>query len=131
MAETWHPTPTPPALLLAARELRRTMTDAERRLWRCLRGKQLAGYRFRKQHPIDRFVLDFYCPAARLAIELDGGQHHTDAGRESDATRTAWLENRGIRVLRFWNDDVLQNTDSVVQTIWDVLHQNAPSGAPR
>src|SRR5690349_18622943 len=99
------------------------MTGAERRLWQGLRGKQLAGYRFRKQHPVDRFILDFYCPAARLAIELDGGQHNTDAGRESDATRTAWLEYRGIRVLRFWNHDVLRNTDNVMQTIWNTLHE--------
>jgi hypothetical protein len=62
----WEPTPVPPALLQAARDLRQHMTDAEQRLWHCLRGKQLDGFRFRKQHPIARFVLDFYCPAVKL-----------------------------------------------------------------
>src|SRR5215470_4883825 len=73
----WAPTPLPPALLQAARDLRQHMTDAEQCLWQCLRGKQLDGFRFRRQHPIARFVLDFYCPTARLAIEIDGGQHNT------------------------------------------------------
>ena len=68
------------------------MTDAEQCLWQCLRGKQLDGFRFRKQHPIARFVLDFYCPAARLAIEIDGGQHNTSPGRASDEERTRCLK---------------------------------------
>src|SRR5215510_6560420 len=73
----WTPTPVPPALLQAARDLRPHTTDAEQCLWQCLRGKQLDGFRFRKQHPIAHFVLDFYCPVANLAIEIDGGQHNT------------------------------------------------------
>ncbi|MFM2058722.1 MAG: hypothetical protein RLY71_3107, partial [Pseudomonadota bacterium] len=74
-AATWRPIPVPPALLLAARHLRREMTDVERLLWRCLRSRQMGGFKFRKQHPLQRFVLDFYCASARLAIELDGSQH--------------------------------------------------------
>jgi very-short-patch-repair endonuclease len=103
----WEPTPVPPALLQAARDLRQHMTDAEQCLWHCLRGKQLDGFRFRKQHPIARFVLDFYCPAAKLAIEIDGGQHNTAPGCASDAERTHYLKARGIRVLRFWNHEVI------------------------
>ncbi|MGH8479582.1 MAG: endonuclease domain-containing protein [Gammaproteobacteria bacterium] len=91
----WHPTPVPPALLQAARDLRRHMSDAEQFLWQCLRGKQLDGFRFRKQHPIERFVVDFYCPFVRLAIEIDGGQHNTSAGRANDEERTRFLEAHG------------------------------------
>src|SRR5437870_824965 len=83
-AAPWQPTPVPPALLRAARDLRAHMTTAEHSLWRCLRGKQLGGHRFRRQHPISQYVLDLYCPAARLAVEVDGGQHGTDVGRERD-----------------------------------------------
>jgi putative DNA methylase len=109
-------------LLQAARDLRKTMTDAEQLLWQCLRGKQLDGFKFRRQHPIDRFVLDFYCPAARLAVELDGSQHNTEQGRAADAERTAWLNARGIRVLRFWNSEVFSNLEGVLTAIWEALH---------
>ena len=118
----WAPTPVPPALLQAARDLRQHMTDAEQRLWHCLRGKQLDGFRFRKQHPIARFVLDFYCSAAKLAIEIDGGQHNTAPERASDEERTRYLKARGIRVLRFWNHEVLQELPGVLERIWEALH---------
>src|SRR5262245_20580521 len=118
----WAPTQVPPALLQAARDLRQHMTDAEQCLWRCLRGKQLDGFRFRKQHPIAHFVLDFYCPAVRLAIELDGAQHNTSPGRASDDERTRYLNVRGIRVLRFWNHEVVQDLPGVLQRVWDALH---------
>ena len=98
------------------------MTDAEQCLWQCLRGKQLDGFRFRKQHPIARFVLDFYCPAARLAIEIDGAQHNIALGHASDEERTRCLKARGIRVLRFWNHEVLQDLPGVLERIWEVLH---------
>ena len=126
---TWAPTPVPPALLQAARDLRQHMTDAEQCLWQCLRGKQLDGFRFRKQHPIEGFVLDFYCPAVRLAIEIDGGQHNTSPGRASDDKRTHWLNAHGIRVLRFWNHEVLQDLPGVLERIWEVLHL-PPSSPP-
>jgi len=98
------------------------MTDAEQCLWHCLRGKQLDGFRFRKQHPIARFVLDFYCPTVQLAIEIDGAQHNTSPGRVSDEERTHFLTAHGIRVLRFWNHEVLQDLPGVLQRVWDALH---------
>lgn len=119
--EIWEPTPVPPALLKAARELRKEMTDAEKLLWHCLRGKQLAGYKFRKQHPLSCYIIDIYCSAAKLAIELDGGQHNSEEGKAKDAERTAYLEQLGITVLRFWNHEVLNNLEGTLSKIWDEL----------
>src|SRR5712691_1647037 len=98
------------------------MTDAEQCLWQCLRGTQLDGCRFRRQHPIERFVLDCYCPAVRLVIEIDGAQHHTAPGRASDDERTRCLNTRGIRVLWFWHHEVWQDLPGVLERIWDALH---------
>src|SRR5205823_7464611 len=97
-----------------ARHLRRAATDAERRLWSALRDRRLEGYRFRRQFPIGRFIVDFACTRHRLIVEADGSQH---ADSQSDRARTAWLETEGWRVLRFWNNDVLTNTNGVVETI--------------
>ena len=97
-----------------ARRLRQNMTDAERRLWSALRDRRLSGYRFRRQFPIGHFIVDFACTQHRLIIEADGGQH---ADSQTDGARTAWLEGKGWRVLRFWNNDVLANTSSVIETI--------------
>jgi len=108
-----------------ARRLRKTPTDAEIRLWSRLRRKQLEGARFRRQQPIGPYVADFFCPEARLIVEVDGGQHAQDQIR--DAVRTRWLEGRGYRVLRFWNNDVLANTDGVVLAIRDALDVHPPS----
>jgi len=94
------------------------MTDAERRMWSALRGRRLEGYKFRRQHPLGPFILDFACVLHRLVIEVDGGQH---ADSESDRCRTAWLESQGWRVLRFWNNDVLANTEGVIAVILRVL----------
>ena len=105
-----------------ARALRVTMTDAERRLWACLRGRRLVGYKFRRQHPLGRYILDFACIEHRLAIEADGGQHSESA---SDERRTAWLERQGWRVLRFWNNEILTNTEGVQEMILEAL------GGPR
>jgi very-short-patch-repair endonuclease len=91
------------------------MTDAELLLWLRLRGSQMAGHRFRRQVPIGGHIVDFVCLKARLVIEVDGGQHAEDVAR--DAERTAWLESQGFRLLRFWNTDVLERTDGVVETI--------------
>jgi very-short-patch-repair endonuclease len=98
----------------AARALRHASTDAEIRLWAALRGRRLAGFKFRRQHPIDRFVVDFVCTKHHLVIEADGGQH---ADSEADAERTKWLEGQGWRVLRFWNNDILANIEGVLETI--------------
>jgi very-short-patch-repair endonuclease len=97
-----------------ARGLRRDSTDVEMLLWQRLRNRQL-GVDFRRQHPAGNFFLDFYAPALRLAVELDGGQHaeQTDADRR----RTCWLEERGVTVLRFWNSDVSQNLPGVLEVI--------------
>lgn len=102
-----------------SRQLRRNMTDAERLLWRALRKEQAGGYKFRRQHPCRRFILDFGCLDAKLIIEVDGGQHSEQA--EYDQERVIWLEEQGFRVLRFWNNDVLSNTEAVRQTIWQAL----------
>ena len=97
-----------------ARRLRRDSTNVEMRLWQKLRNLQL-GVDFRRQHPAGNFFLDFYAPALRLAVELDGGQHaeQTDADRR----RTRWLEERGVTMMRFWNSDVSQNLSGVLETI--------------
>jgi very-short-patch-repair endonuclease len=99
-----------------ARRLRLTPTDAETRLWSRLRKKQLDGFGFRRQHPLGPYVADFVCAEARLIVEVDGGQH-----AEEDDTRTRWLEGRGYRVIRFWNSDVLANTEGVLLAILDAL----------
>ncbi|HQV02845.1 MULTISPECIES: endonuclease domain-containing protein [unclassified Novosphingobium] len=101
-----------------ARKLRRDMTDAERRLWTHLRASQLEGVKFTRQYPIGDFVVDFACRSARLAIELDGGQH---ADNPADDARTQVIEAHGYRVIRFWNNDVLQNTDGVLIAILEEL----------
>lgn len=104
-----------------ARRLRAAATDAELRLWSHLRRKQAAGFRFRRQHPLGRYVVDFFCPEAKLIIEVDGGQH-----AEESATRETWLRSRGYRVLCFWNNDVLGNTEGVVEEIFRALRAATP-----
>jgi len=100
--------------------LRRNTTDAERRLWAALRDRRLQGYKFRRQHPIGPFIVDFACTKHHLVIEADGGQHDESP---SDARRTAWLEGQGWRVIRFWNNDILANTEGVVSTILQALSE--------
>ena len=110
-----------------ARELRQTMTDAERLLWSRLRRRQVHGLHFRRQHPIGPFIADFACTRAKLVIELDGGQHVRL--KDKDAARTRRLEQTGYRVLRFWNHDVLTQIDAVLQVIAAVT-QAPPSQPP-
>jgi very-short-patch-repair endonuclease len=117
---------TPPRSLEYARRLRRDMTDAERALWRLQRDRRFAGWRFRRQEPINRYIVDFICFEARLVIEVDGGQH---AESKTDPARDADLTARGFHVLRLWNNDVLANPDGVYQTIQEALARCAPSGA--
>jgi very-short-patch-repair endonuclease len=102
-----------------ARKLRRDQTDAERALWFQLRDRRPRGLKFRRQAPVDRYVVDFLCADANLIVELDGGQHAQPA--DDDVRRTATLEARGYLVLRFWNNDVLQNLDGVLESIVDTL----------
>ena len=93
------------------------MTDAERRLWSRLRAHRLDGYKFRRQYPIGQYIADFACRAEHLVIEVDGGGHGEDRAESDDARRTEYLEKCGYRVLRFWNLDVLTDTDRVVGEI--------------
>src|SRR5690606_34443716 len=108
---------------------RRNMTDVERRLWARLRNAAL-GYEFRRQHKLGAYIVDFVCLERRLVIEVDGGQHNLDPGLQRDQRRTAWLENDGYKVLRFWNNEVLAATDDVIETIWHVLREVRPGLPP-
>jgi very-short-patch-repair endonuclease len=98
-----------------ARQLRQNATDAERRLWQVLRGRKANGLKFRRQHPIARFIVDFYCAEHRLVVELDGGVH--DGRAEPDNVRTAYLESLGYRVLRFRNEEVTTRMATVLEAI--------------
>jgi len=100
-----------------SRQLRKSMTDAERRLWSRIRMKQLEGYQFNRQKVIGEYIADFYCHKARLVIEVDGSQHHTQDGAEQDLRRDEYMKGCGITMLRFTNYDVLENIESVVQSI--------------
>jgi len=99
-----------------ARELRREMTDAERLLWLLLRGRRLTGCKFRRQHPIGPYIVDFVCLRHRLVVEVDGGQH-ADARMHADECRTKWLQEQGWRVIRVWNDDILYRQNGVLDAI--------------
>ncbi len=96
--------------------MRKSPTDAERVLWTHLRKGRLGGFRFRRQHPVGEFIVDFACPQLRLGIELDGSQH--DEGRSKDEWRSGKLAEEGYRVLRFWNHEVLGNLDGVLVVIY-------------
>lgn len=100
-----------------ARELRGQLTDAETILWSRLQRKQLHGYRFQRQLPIGPFIADFACRSAKLVIELDGATHSTADERDADAQRTAYLEAQGWGVIRFWNADVYDNLNGVLNSI--------------
>ena len=100
------------------------MTDAERQLWTLLRGRQLAGYKFRRQHPLGPFVLDFACFKYRFAVEADGGQH-SENPRDQDRTR--WLEAQGWQVARFWNNEILANPSGVAESIVRALEERTRS----
>lgn len=104
-------------LVERARRLRREQTDAERLLWGHLRARRLNGFRFKRQDPRAPFIVDFVCPERGLVVELDGGQHGADAAVAYDARRTAVLERGGLKVLRFWNSDVIGNLHGVLDTI--------------
>ena len=103
-----------------AKNLRSAQTDAERKLWFRLRDRRLAGLKFRRQVPINRYVVDFCCEASRLIVEVDGGQH----GSQDETNRTVSLEAKGYLVVRFWNNDVLQNIDGVIESILTTLDKS-------
>jgi len=101
-----------------AKALRTHSTDAESLLWRHLRARRFAGFKFKRQQPLGPHVVDFVCLGSRLVIEVDGGQHMEN---EADATRDAWLRQHGFRVIRFWNNDVLQRTEVVLEHLLEHL----------
>ncbi len=109
-----------------ARELRRDGTEAERYLWNRLRSRQLGGFKFRRQATVGPYIADFLCVEARLIIEADGGQHTVD----SDAKRAAYLKAQGLRVLRFWNNDILQNPEGVLETILEAAQARDETKLP-
>ncbi|HLY58683.1 MAG TPA: DUF559 domain-containing protein [Stellaceae bacterium] len=110
-----------------ARRLRRDATDVEKRFWLALRTSALP-WKFRRQHPVGRRIVDFACPALKLAIELDGGQHASH--RETDAARTAELAAHGYRVIRFWNNEIIDNLDGVIEILRQVLEIPPPHPGP-
>ena len=112
-----------------ARQLRRNQTEVERQLWQLLRDRRLEGFKFRRQYPIGPYFADFACVAARLVVELDGGQHVDQA--RYDQIRTRYLAASGYRVIRFWNHEVLGARDAVLDEILRVLgEEKTPSSAP-
>ena len=109
----------PTTTLQRARALRKNSTDVERLLWKHLRAKRLAQWKFKRQQPVGLYIVDFVCFEARLIVELDGG-HHADQ-LEYDEKRTTWLESQGFIVSRFWNNEVIENLEGVMQGIVDSL----------
>jgi len=117
-----HAAKLPEDIRIYARELRGRMTDAEALLWMLLRNRRVAGAKFRRQHPVGRYILDFYCAEQKLGVELDGGQHGDAA--EYDQQRDDWLRAQGIRVLRFWNNQMLAETEAVMEMIYRAIVEN-------
>ena len=106
---------------LIARKLRNNMTEQEKKLWFYLRKRFINNYRFRRQHPIGEYIIDFICKEKKLIIEIDGGQHNTLEAKEYDDTRTKFLESKGYKVVRFWNCDIDNNIESVLDSIYKLL----------
>lgn len=117
-----------PSLKFNSRQLRRNMTDAEQHLWRYLRMRQMAGFKFRRQHPVCGYIIDFACIDIKLAVELDGGQHA--ANLDADKIRTKALIQAGWIVIRFWNNDVLINTKAVLSEIHKQIVEIQPPSQP-
>jgi very-short-patch-repair endonuclease len=115
-----------PNLKHLARQLRFSMTDAENRLWQAIRKRQLNGFQFYRQKNSGEYIVDFFCPAANLVIELDGGQHYSDEGRVKDEKRDAYLKGLGLRVLRFSDREVFKELEGVLERVMGCLE-----GLPR
>jgi very-short-patch-repair endonuclease len=120
-------TVTSPMANARARSLRKSMSSAERKLWRGVRARRLDSARFRRQHPLGPFIVDFVCLEARLIIEVDGGQHTEDDHIASDACRDSWLVAEGHRVMRVSTTDVYTNLIGVLDTIWAALQETGPA----
>jgi very-short-patch-repair endonuclease len=113
-----------------ARQLRRQETWAEKLVWRWLRDRRFAEYKFRRQHPLGDYYLDFFCEEARLNLELDGAQHGFPGQRQHDVEREKFLQSRGIKTLRFWNSHLRRNAQSIRDTIFNELQARAPRPLP-
>jgi very-short-patch-repair endonuclease len=113
-----------PKLKERSRSLRKSMTEAEVKLWIHLRKKQISNLQFYRQRPIGNYIADFYCPDAKLIIELDGGQHYQDEGREYDTQRDAYPRGLGLTELRFSNLDILRNMNGVIEVITDTVNRH-------
>lgn len=103
--------------------MRTGATEAEALLWKIIRNRRLTGFKFRRQVPIGRYIVDFMCASAMLIVELDGSQH---AESPADATRDAWLTAQGYRILRVWNNELTDNRDGVLDAIWHALQEPHP-----
>ena len=112
-----------PQLLIFAKSMRHSSTNAEQLMWQLLRAKRFMNLKFRRQHVIASYIVDFYCHEIGLVIELDGGQHGTDDAVEYDAERTKFLEALGLTVVRYWNHDVLGRTDVVLEDLWNMCFE--------
>ena len=117
--------------LAYSKDLRKNMTDAEQTLWFYLRNNQLAGYKFRRQEAIDNYIGDFVCYKKKLIIELDGGQHNDEQNIEQDKIRQNYLEQQGFKILRFWNDNIFNNIEGVLDTILKNLEPSPLAGEGR
>ena len=104
-----------------ARTLRKNLTDAERALWKQMRMRQIGGYKFRRRQPIGKYIVDFVNFEKKVVVELDGGHHSQQV--DYDTTRTAWLEAKGYQVMRFWNNQVLEEIEAVKEVILDFLNE--------
>ena len=113
-----------------ARQLRKDETWAEKLVWRWLRGRRFSGYKFRRQHAIGIYYLDFFCEEAALNVELDGSQHGFPNQRKRDLEREKFLKSRGIKMLRFWNSHLRRNAQNIRDTIFDELQKRAPHPLP-
>ena len=112
-------------LKVRSRSLRQSSTDAESLMWRYLRSRRLQGYKFRRQVPIGNYIVDFLCEEASVIVELDGGQHMDH--HEYDETRSKWLASQGFEVVRFWNNEVLQQTEPVLERLYSILQTRVKS----
>ena len=115
-----------PLLKQRRRELRRNQTEAEKTFWMHVRNRQFYGMKFFRQYSTGPYILDFYCPELKLAIELDGGQHTQDDKQEYDAVRSAYLKAQGINVMRFWNHEVLNDAESILTMMAEKITPPSP-----
>lgn len=118
----------PPEIFKRARELRRNQTNTEKLLWNKIRNRQLKGYKFRRQHPLSIYIVDFYCHEARLIVELDGPIHELKGNKDNDKERTRRLNLLGLEVMRFRNEEVEININEVLRKIGAFLPNPSPNG---